>query len=108
MIAYCKRSGTLNTLFAVVVRHDFVATIGQYLEKWVYSCTFVFPKTKIHIETTQISPSKDTYKIKNWKKYNKSLEKRGDFSIWIEGSVLSSWLDLTPKKWLEGIYIPIQ
>jgi Transposase DDE domain len=50
------------------------------------------------METTQISPSKDTYKIKNWKKYNKSLEKRGDFSIWIEGSVLSSWIDLTPKK----------
>jgi hypothetical protein len=50
------------------------------------------------METTQISPRKDTYKITNWKQYSKSLEKRGDFSIWIEGSVLSSWLDLTPKK----------
>ncbi len=50
------------------------------------------------METTPISPRKDTYKITNWKQYNKSLEKRGDFSIWIEGSVLRSWLDLTPKK----------
>lgn len=50
------------------------------------------------METTPTSPSKDTHKIKNWKKYNKSLEQRGDFSIWIEGSVLRSWIDLTPKK----------
>jgi hypothetical protein len=55
-------------------------------------------KTKIHMETTAISPRKDTYKITNWKQYNKSLEKRGDFSLWIEGSVLRSWIDLTPKK----------
>ncbi len=50
------------------------------------------------METTLISPRKDTYKITNWKQCSKSLEKRGDFSIWIEGSLLSSWLDLTPKK----------
>ena len=50
------------------------------------------------MESTAINPSKDKYKIVNWKAYNKSLEKRGDFNIWIEDSVVREWRDLTSKK----------
>ncbi|KAA6349617.1 hypothetical protein EZS27_002945 [termite gut metagenome] len=32
-----------------------------------------------------------TYKIRNWKEYNKSLCQRGSFTLWLEDSVLQEW-----------------
>jgi IS5 family transposase len=34
---------------------------------------------------------KATYRIRNWKKYNKALVNRGSLTIWIEENVLQAW-----------------
>mgnify|MGYP000013968051 CR=1 FL=1 len=55
------------------------------------------------MEPTQLTtPSKDTYKLKNWKAYNKSLCNRGGLTIWIEDSVLRSWQDIDSTKKVVG------
>lgn len=47
-------------------------------------------------------PSKDTYKVKNWKAYNSSLVQRGSLTLWLEDSVLRSWRDTDVSKKVVG------
>lgn len=47
-------------------------------------------------------PSKDKYKVKNWKAYNRSLVQRGSISIWLEDSVLRQWRDISKEKKVVG------
>ena len=55
------------------------------------------------METTQLTtPSKDSYKLKNWKSYNESLCNRGRLTLWIEDSVMRSWRAINPKKKVVG------
>lgn len=55
------------------------------------------------MKTIQLAtPNKDTYKLKNWKVYNKSLCNRGSITIWIEDSVLRSWRDIDSIKKVVG------
>lgn len=35
---------------------------------------------------------KATYRIRNWRDYNRSLEKRGNLTVWISDNVLENWL----------------
>jgi hypothetical protein len=48
------------------------------------------------------TPVKDTYKVKNWKAYNKNLVQRGSLSIWLEDSVIRSWRDIDVAKKVVG------
>lgn len=48
------------------------------------------------------APVKDTYKLKNWSSYNKSLCQRGQITLWIEDSVLREWRDIDPSKKVVG------
>lgn len=52
------------------------------------------------------APIKDTYKVKNWGTYNKSLCQRGSLTLWIEDSVMRAWrdIDLTKKVVGECVY----
>ncbi|KAA6316087.1 hypothetical protein EZS27_033555, partial [termite gut metagenome] len=43
------------------------------------------------MSTSPTTQSKDNYKIRNWKEYNKSLCQRGSLSIWLEDSVSEEW-----------------
>jgi hypothetical protein len=45
-----------------------------------------------------ITPSKDKYKVRNWKEYNSSLCKRGSLTLWLEESILLEWDKLSRKK----------
>ena len=54
------------------------------------------------MQTQPTTPVKDSYKIKNWKAYNKSLVQRGSISIWLEDSVLRSWRDIDVSKKVVG------
>lgn len=47
-------------------------------------------------------PSKDKYKVKNWKSYNRSLVQRGSLTIWLEDSVLRQWRDIDVRKKVVG------
>jgi hypothetical protein len=47
-------------------------------------------------------PVKDSYKIKNWQDYNKSLVQRGNLNIWLEDSVLRAWRDIDGSKIVVG------
>lgn len=47
-------------------------------------------------------PVKDSYKIQNWKGYNKSLVQRGRIDIWLEDSVLRCWRDIDGSKIVVG------
>ncbi len=40
------------------------------------------------MSTLPTTPHKDTYKIINWKEYNRSLCNRGRLTLWINDSVL--------------------
>ena len=46
--------------------------------------------------------SKDTYKLKNWSAYNKSLCKRGSITLWLEDSVLTVWEGIDPTDKVVG------
>jgi len=46
--------------------------------------------------------SKDKYKVKNWKVYNRSLVQRGHLSIWLEDSVLRAWREIDIRKKVVG------
>lgn len=52
------------------------------------------------------TPAKDTYKISNWKAYNKNLVQRGSLTLWLEDSVLRAWreIDVTKKVVGEPLY----
>jgi hypothetical protein len=45
---------------------------------------------------------KDSYKVKNWQSYNKSLRQRGKITLWIEESVLRQWREIDPKQKVVG------
>lgn len=45
---------------------------------------------------------KDTYKVKNWSAYNKSLAQRGSVTLWLEDSVLRSWRDTDTSRKVVG------
>jgi len=52
--------------------------------------------------------SKDKYKIRDWKRYNKSLEDRGDINIWIPEDMVNRWQYSYSKKEIKkrgGSYI---
>ncbi len=34
---------------------------------------------------------KQTYKVKNWREYNKSLKQRGSLTFWIDREVIDEW-----------------
>lgn len=50
--------------------------------------------------------SKVTYRVKNWSKYNKSLCRRGDVTIWIDEDSISSWFaaQSSAKQGAQRIY----
>lgn len=48
------------------------------------------------------TPVKDSYKIKNWKAYNKALVQRGSVTLWIEDSLLRTWREIDPGKKVVG------
>lgn len=48
------------------------------------------------------SPSKDSYKVKNWKRYNASLCQRGSLTLWIEDSVLRAWREVDVNQKVVG------
>ncbi|GHV72944.1 hypothetical protein AGMMS49940_02460 [Spirochaetia bacterium] len=45
---------------------------------------------------------KDTYKIKNWSEYNKSLCTRGRLTLFITAGVIFEWGKIDPKKKVVG------
>ena len=45
--------------------------------------------------------TKATYKIKNWKEYNRALVNRGNLTVWIEEETISGWL-ATEKSGRKG------
>jgi hypothetical protein len=59
------------------------------------------------MENPSKSPSKDTYKVVNWKSYNESLKKRGTLTLWIEEKLLREWkaIDVSNKRVGEKIYL---
>ena len=50
------------------------------------------------MSTLPTTRSKISYKVRNWKAYNKSLCKRGSLTLWLEDSVLKEWESLMYKK----------
>jgi Transposase DDE domain len=67
------------------------------LFKWAF-CVTLCCKTNNYMETPSKSPSKYSYKIKNWKNYNNSLKKRGQISLWLNSKLLSMWEELDVRK----------
>jgi hypothetical protein len=63
-------------------------------------------KQEITMASQALSSSKDTYKVKNWKEYNKNLCKRGSITLWLDDSVIESWnnIDLSKKVVGEQTY----
>ena len=41
---------------------------------------------------------KNTYKVVNWRNYNKALKSRGSLTIWIEEDLAESWYDQRPEQ----------
>jgi transposase len=58
------------------------------------------------MQTSLITPVKDTYKLRNWKAYNSSLCQRGNLTLYIDKSVLRVWreIDITKKVVGEQTY----
>lgn len=54
------------------------------------------------MQTSQITPAKDSYKLRNWKAYNANLCQRGSLTLWIEDSVLRSWREIDISKQVVG------
>ncbi len=50
------------------------------------------------MSTLPTTPHKDTYKIINWKEYNRSLCNRGRLTLWINDSVLDEWEKASQKQ----------
>lgn len=48
--------------------------------------------------TILTSPHKDTYKLRNWSDYNKTLESRGNITLWLNERLLRVWSDVPKKK----------
>ena len=61
---------------------------------------FLYLETKKYryMSTLPTTRSKDTYKIKNWQTYNKSLCQRGSLTLWLEESVLEEWESASKKN----------
>ncbi len=49
------------------------------------------------MSTLPTPPHKDSYKIKNWKEYNRSLCHRGRTTLWLHDSVLDEWEQAAQK-----------
>ncbi len=58
------------------------------------------------MENPSKSPLKCTYKIRNWKEYDKSLKKRGEFDAWLTPRLLRIWsdIDVSSRQIGEKIY----
>lgn len=54
------------------------------------------------MSTLPTPPHKDTYKIRNWKAYNRSLCNRGRLTLWINDSVLNEWEKASQKQKIVG------
>jgi len=54
------------------------------------------------MSTSPSAQNKNSYKVRNWKEYNKSLCNRGSLSLWIEESVLKEWESIKDKKKVVG------
>ena len=54
------------------------------------------------MSTLPTPPHKDTYKIRNWKAYNRSLCNRGRLTLWINDSVLNEWEKTSHKQKIVG------
>lgn len=49
-----------------------------------------------------MSNNKDTYKVVNWKSYNKSLCDRGSLTIWLDDNLCRDWQSLSETKKVVG------
>jgi IS5 family transposase len=47
-------------------------------------------------------PSKDKYKLRNWKNYNQNLCHRGSLTLYVSDSVLREWRDIDKNKKVVG------
>ncbi|KAA6346735.1 hypothetical protein EZS27_005736 [termite gut metagenome] len=56
------------------------------------------PQKSSYMSTSPITQDKNSYKIRNWKEYNKSLCQRGSLTLWLEDSVLQEWESTSKKK----------
>ena len=54
------------------------------------------------MSTSSTTLNKVSYKVRNWKDYNKSLCKRVSLTLWIEESVLKEWESIKNKKKVVG------
>jgi hypothetical protein len=54
------------------------------------------------MQTSLITPVKDTYKLNNWKVYNSNLCQRGSLLLYIDESVLRSWREIDISKKVVG------
>ncbi len=43
------------------------------------------------IQITPPEPTKDTYRVTNWRDYNRALVQRGSLTLWIDADVLKGW-----------------
>ena len=43
---------------------------------------------------------KSTYRIQNWSDYNQGLKQRGSLTVWMDASVLDSWI--IPRAVVKG------
>lgn len=50
------------------------------------------------MSTLPTTPHKDTYKIRNWKDYNRNLCNRGRLTLWLHNSVLDEWEKAAQKE----------
>jgi hypothetical protein len=50
------------------------------------------------MSTSPTTRGKNTYKIRNWQSYNKSLCHRGRLTLWLHDSVLEEWETASKKK----------
>ncbi|KAA6306834.1 hypothetical protein EZS27_041502, partial [termite gut metagenome] len=49
------------------------------------------------MSTSSITQYTNSYKIRNWKNYNKSLCQRGSLTLWLADSVLQEWEYVSKK-----------
>jgi hypothetical protein len=45
------------------------------------------------------TPKKSTYRVTNWKDYNKALVQRGSLTVWIDQEALDAWHHQGPSRW---------
>ncbi len=45
------------------------------------------------------TPKKSTYRVTNWKDYNKALVQRGSLTVWIDQQALDAWHHRGAPRW---------